>query len=279
MWALLRMSALILIAVVSGFSRADAPLQVLTSIKPLQLIALAVGGNEVKVDALLDPRGSPHDYQLRPSDRAKLDAADAVFWVGPQLEHFLQPALKVLSARVTVVALQDHMADPHIWIDPVAMQTVAQQMATVYSALRPARAEYFRANALRVQAELQQSDRFLQHLFPVDAPRRGYIVEHDAYSRFEGRYGLKHLAALTDNSDLPPSVSTVLKVKRLLDSGEIACALAEIQESSQLRALTEDRSIRLIKLDSLAANVPISDQALPDFYRQLGESIAGCLKI
>ena len=45
---------------------AEAPLRVLTSIKPLQLVALAVGGDAIQTEVLLDPQFSPHDYQLRP---------------------------------------------------------------------------------------------------------------------------------------------------------------------------------------------------------------------
>ena len=273
----IRVAALALMLATTGYSWAEAPLRVLTSIKPLQLIAMAVGGTEVQVDALLDPRLSPHDYQLRPSDRSKLDAAQVVFWVGPRLENFLRPALKTLSDRVVVVTLQDGAADPHLWMDPVAMQGVAQRIADVYAGLRPARAEFFRANAARIQAALHREDQHLHQLFPPGQARRGYIVEHDAYSRFEARYGLAHLAALTDAADLPPSVSGMLRIRRLLDSDEVGCVLAEAQQSTQLRALMAGRTTRVVRLDPLAAGVPLSREGLLDFYRRLGESVAGCV--
>lgn len=275
----LRVTALFFLMVAAAWSRADAPLRVLVSIKPLQLAAVAVGGAEVQVvDVLLDPRVSPHDYQLRPSDRSKLDNAEVVLWVGPELEHFLQPALKTLSGRIEAVALQDGVADPHIWMDPVAMQKVVQRIAEIYAGLRPAQADLFRANAAHIQADLQREDQRLRQLFPVGQPRRGYMVEHDAYSRFEARYGLGHLAALTDMADLPPSVSGMLQIRQLLDSGEASCVLAEAQQSTQLHALLEGRSTRVVRLDPLAARVPVSGEGLLGFYRQLGESVAECLK-
>lgn len=49
--------------------------------------------------------GSPHTHAMRPSDGEALSRADAVFWVGPQLETFLQGALDNLSADARVVAL------------------------------------------------------------------------------------------------------------------------------------------------------------------------------
>lgn len=272
-----RVIALILLYVCSSCSLAAAPLRVLASIKPLQLLAVAVGGNQVDVQVLLDPRGSPHDYQLRPSDRARLDGADIVFWVGPRLEHFLQPALKVASGRTAAVALDDGLADPHLWMDPIAMQAAAHRMAAAYAQLRPADADIFNANAARISAELAREDQRLRTLFVGAGPLRGYIVEHDAYQRFESRYGLAHLAAITDSADLPPSVSGMLRIRALLDSGQAGCVLAEAQESAQLRALVDGHSVRVVRLDAMAASVQVSSTALLDFYRQLGESIATCL--
>ncbi len=264
-----RVIALILLYVCSGYSAA-APLRVLTSIKPLQLLAVAVGGDRVDVQVLLDPRGSPHDYQLRPSDRTRLDGAEIVLWVGPRLEQFLQPALKVASNQVTAIALDDGAADPHLWIDPIAMQAAARRVAEAYAKLRPADANFFYANATRISSELAQEDQRLRDLLAGAGTSRGFIVEHDAYQRIESRYGLAHLAAITDSSDLPPSVSAMLRIRGLLDSGKAACILAEAQESAQLRALVDGRSVRVVRLDPMAAGVQVSPLGLIDFYRQLG---------
>lgn len=272
-----RVIALILLYAYGSCSSAAAPLHVLTSIKPLQLLAIAVGGNQVEVQVLLDPRGSPHDYQLRPSDRSRLDGADIVFWVGPRLEHFLQPALKIASSRVAAIALDDGAADPHIWMDPIAMQAAAQRMAAAYTKQRPADADFFNANAARITAELAREDQRLRTLFVDAKSLRGYIVEHDAYQRLESRYGLEHLAAITDSSDLPPSVSGMLHIRGLLDSGKVGCILAEAQESAQLRALVSGKAVRVVRLDPMAAGVQVSPLGLLDFYRQLGESMGMCL--
>jgi zinc transport system substrate-binding protein len=266
------------LAACAGGARAEAPLQVLASIKPLQLLAVAVGGSEVRVTALLDPRGSPHDYQLRPSDRAKLDAANVVFWVGPRLEHFLQPALKVLPDRVVKVALDDGGADPHLWLDPIAMRAIALQMAAVYARLRPAGAQLFYANAERVGVGLERQDAQLRAQFAALPLRRQYMVEHDAYGRFESRYGLQHVAALTDSADLPPSVAAMMQIRGLLDRGVVGCVLAEAQESTRLHALLDGRQVRVIRLDPMAGGVAVSAEGSLDFFRQLGESVLACLK-
>src|SRR5690554_1187796 len=66
---------------------------VLTSVKPLQLIAAAVLDGIAEPEVLLPPTASPHNYALRPSDRRQIAAADRLYWVGPELERFLQRLL------------------------------------------------------------------------------------------------------------------------------------------------------------------------------------------
>ncbi|WP_018403373.1 zinc ABC transporter substrate-binding protein [Marinobacter gelidimuriae] len=68
---------------------AAAETNIVTSIKPLELLVRAVATDDVTVTSLVAPGGSPHNYTLRPSQRRALEQADAIFWVGPEVESFL----------------------------------------------------------------------------------------------------------------------------------------------------------------------------------------------
>ena len=50
-------------------------LNVLATIKPLQLLVQEIGGDAVDVDLLISPTQSAHDFQLRPSDLQRVDDA------------------------------------------------------------------------------------------------------------------------------------------------------------------------------------------------------------
>ncbi|MEH6446560.1 MAG: zinc ABC transporter substrate-binding protein ZnuA [Oceanospirillaceae bacterium] len=63
---------------------------ILTSIKPLQLIAADITQGVIESIALLPPGASPHAYALRPSDIKKIHQAKMIYWIGPQMEQFLQ---------------------------------------------------------------------------------------------------------------------------------------------------------------------------------------------
>src|SRR5690606_22687069 len=80
--------------------------QVLVTIKPLQLIATAIAGDQLVINRLLEPAASPHQYQLKPSEARKLIEADAIIWVGPQLETFLGQVIRNNRSKPTLALTQ-----------------------------------------------------------------------------------------------------------------------------------------------------------------------------
>lgn len=98
---MLRRIALVIGLALAGSAHADEP-RVLTSIKPLQLIASAVLDGIATPELLLPVGASPHSYALKPSERRALDQAQRVYWIGPEMELFLE---SLLSARDTDIEL------------------------------------------------------------------------------------------------------------------------------------------------------------------------------
>lgn len=87
---------------------ADGP-SVVASIKPLHSLVAGVMAELGNPVLLIEGGASPHTTALRPSDAASLQSADVVFWVGPELETFLEKPLHALPKQDNVVAL--HEAD------------------------------------------------------------------------------------------------------------------------------------------------------------------------
>ncbi|UAW98481.1 zinc ABC transporter substrate-binding protein ZnuA [Halopseudomonas nanhaiensis] len=98
---MLRCFAVVMGLTLAVAARADEP-RVLTTIKPLQLIAAAVLDGVAEPQLLLPVGASPHSYALRPSERRALDEAQRTYWVGPELELFLE---HLLESRDTDMAL------------------------------------------------------------------------------------------------------------------------------------------------------------------------------
>ncbi len=86
---------------------------ILTSIKPLQLIAADITQGVIKADYLLPAGASPHAYSLRPSEVKKIHNASSIYWVGPMLETFMQKPLSKYPQKTFVLAsLIDSFSKP-----------------------------------------------------------------------------------------------------------------------------------------------------------------------
>ena len=78
---------------------------IITTIKPLHSLVSAVLGDSGEAQLLVQGKASPHGYQLKPSQVRDLQEAAILFYIAPDLELFLAPALASLPADVRAVSL------------------------------------------------------------------------------------------------------------------------------------------------------------------------------
>ncbi len=81
--------------------------KVITSIKPVHSLVAGVMGETGNPKLIVDGAASPHTHNLRPSQARDLQAADLIFWTGPQLETFLEKPMQTLGQNAVVVTLAD----------------------------------------------------------------------------------------------------------------------------------------------------------------------------
>lgn len=96
------LSTLMLVA-----SAAADGLRVVASIKPVHSLVASVMAGVGNPHLLVDAGASAHTYSLRPSDAEALQDADLVFWVGHDMETYLQGPLTTLATNASIVTLAD----------------------------------------------------------------------------------------------------------------------------------------------------------------------------
>ena len=86
-----------------------ADVKVVASIKPVHSLVSGVMQGVGTPDLLVDGAGSPHNYALKPSQARQLQEADIVFWVGHDLEAFLENSIEnIASDAVSVPLINAH---------------------------------------------------------------------------------------------------------------------------------------------------------------------------
>ena len=86
---------------------ANAEIKVVASIKPIHSLASYLMDGVGKPDLIVDGYNSPHGFALKPSHAKMLQNADLVFWVGEDLEAFLEKPLKSLAKKAEKIELME----------------------------------------------------------------------------------------------------------------------------------------------------------------------------
>ncbi|WP_082805285.1 zinc ABC transporter substrate-binding protein [Pseudomonas sp. BMS12] len=297
-----RLFALLFISLLS--LAAQAEVRVLTSIKPLQLIAAAVQGDLGQPEVLLPPGASPHHFALRPSDMRRVQEVDLLYWIGPDMENFLP---RVLASREKPsIAVQDLAGltlrrfgqekggegahehhdeehdhdhrpgslDAHLWLLPANARVIATRMAADLSAADPTNAARYQANLQAFAGRLEALDARLKlRLAPLAG--QPFFVFHQAFDYFESAYGLQHVGVFSAASEVQPGARHVAQMRAALKAAGPSCVFSEPPLRPRLaQTLSEGLPVRLAELDALGAKAQSYEQLIDD----LGAGLAGCLE-
>ena len=86
-------------------SPANAEIKVVASIKPIHSLASYLMDGVGTPDLIVDGYASPHGFALKPSHAKMLQEADIVFWVGEDLENFLEKPLGSIAKKAEKIEL------------------------------------------------------------------------------------------------------------------------------------------------------------------------------
>ena len=284
---------------------AQAEVKVLTSIKPLQLIAAAVQDGVAVPEVLLPPGTSPHSYALRPSDVRKVQSVDLLYWIGPDMEGFLPRVLK--GRTLPSIAVQDlpglklrHFAednhshaeeadehdhdhrpgslDAHLWLSPANARVIAAKMAADLSTADPANAARYQSNLKAFDERLDALDMRLKARLAGIAGKP-YFVFHEAFDYFEDAYGLKHAGVFSVAAEVQPGAQHVAAMRTRLQQVGKTCVFSEPPLRPRLaETLVSGLPVKLAELDALGGYTPATGQGYEQVLEKLGNDLAGCLE-
>ena len=95
------------ISLLTFISYAKADTKVVASIKPIHSLISYVMDGVGTPGLLVDGSSSPHTFQLKPSHATMLQEADIVFWIGEDLESFLETPLESFAKEAKQVTLME----------------------------------------------------------------------------------------------------------------------------------------------------------------------------
>ena len=89
------------------FSPVKADIKVVASIKPIHSLASYLMDGVGKPDLIVDGYASPHGFAMKPSHAKMLQNADLIFWIGEDLESFLEKPLNSIAKKAEKIELME----------------------------------------------------------------------------------------------------------------------------------------------------------------------------
>lgn len=229
------LAAVLSAAVLLSAAPAAAQPRMLATIGMIADPAQRIAGDCVLVEALIAPGLDPHLYTLRPSDIARMRAADRVVALGLNLEGRLAEVLRRSGALILGDGLdparlrtEGGAPDPHLWMDPGLWPAIYPQLAEALAALAPDCAE---AIAARMQAEAAlaaELDAWVAAaVATIPEANRVLLTAHDAFGYYAAAYGLEAMALQGVSTEAEASVAEIEALARRVAERRIPAVFPE----------------------------------------------------
>jgi zinc/manganese transport system substrate-binding protein len=206
-----------------------------------------VGGQYVQASAVMsNPNTDPHSFEASIAVAREVGNARLIVQNGLGYDSFMDTIESATpSTGRTVINVQrllklpDSTPNPHLWYDPATMPKVAGAIAASLSAIQPAHAAYFTANAAAFTASMKRVDAAIAS-FRSDYPGVPVAVTEPVADYLLTALGADNKTPWTFQSDVmngvDPSPQNVAIVRALFSERKVRVFLYNQQVTD---ALTE----------------------------------------
>lgn len=279
---------------------------ILVSIAPIHSIVSIITRDVHQPELLMGANSSPHDFQLKPSQRRQLNQANLFIWVGDSLETVLDKLvqrdglelfgieqygsqLNLLPYREDAVFSQDsdhghshdhedEEFDPHFWMSPNNILEFSSALTQFFMDWDPDNATIYQQNhvdfikEMKVRVAGWESD--------LSSFRGEKILSaHDGFQYFESEYGFQHVASMQTNTSVALSIKRADRLNTIIQENQIACLFTEPQvPDSMIQTLVRRNQVTLASLDVLGSSFEPGDTLYFNLMDKNIQAIRECYK-
>lgn len=202
-------------------------LKIVTTFYPMHEFSSKVAGDLADVSVLVPAGTEPHDWEPTPKDVAQIAEADLFVYNGAGFEGWVDDVLKsVNNSKLKVVEAtkgiklmegtedehhEEHVLDPHVWIDPVLVQQEVQNIANALSEVDTAHAADYKKNADAYIAVLKDLDATFKNEL-AGTKNKEFVTSHTAFAYLANRYGLTQVPIAGISPEQEPSAAEMKEI-------------------------------------------------------------------
>ncbi len=226
-----------------------------TTLYPLEYIAAEIGGNHVHVETIYPPGVDAHTYEPTSKEITGLAKADAFIYLGAGLEGFADKAASALDKQdVELIEIGKHESlfahiddknnddshehhdgspiDPHIWLDPLRMNQIADILYEELIKLNSENETDFKNNLTQFKETMIDLNNDFENTLK-DKDNKQILVTHAAYGYWERIYGIKQLSISGLSTSDEPSQKQLAEIARLAKENNLNYVIYGQNDSNQ----------------------------------------------
>lgn len=247
---------------------ADAaePLSVTVSLRPMQAMVEQIGGPYVEATVMVPPNVHPRTFEPSPMQMAALESSDIYIAMGIPHERNWLPQVQAARPDMPMLNFIEHVQtrtitghsganagneipDPHIWMGPDQLRTMASVLRDALIALEPEHTDTFAAN----------TDVWLARLDAVDADAktrlaayegRSFLVYHSAFGYLGDAYGLRQMA-IEEQGMEPGPRRIAATIEAAQDQGIGTIFVQGGYSEDEAQTIAAEIGAEVVKLDTL----------------------------
>jgi manganese/iron transport system substrate-binding protein len=231
---------------------------VVTTLTVLADLIEQVGGDKVRVKALVPPGGEVHTYQPTPDDIKSVAQAKIVFYNGAHLEEWLDETIRsagkpnlptvVLSEGLPLIKESGDEPNPHLWLDVRNTKAYVEKIRDALSKVDGTNAGDYADRAKGYLVQLDELDKWIQaEVDTIPKARRKLVTFHDAFPYFARRYGFSLHGVLVASPGKEPSARDLTALARRIKREQVPAVFAEAQFNPKaMEVLAGDTGVRVI---------------------------------
>lgn len=255
-------------------------LTVYTTVYPLQYLASQIGGTYVDAHSVYPAGSDAHSFDPTQKDMMNIADSDLFFYIGLGMEGFVDKAKQSLkNENVKFVVTTDNLhlptmsheeedheheededghnhgdINPHVWLDPNYMITMAATVRDNLSKELPAQKETFNKNYEKVVSQLKTLNTDYKTMADT-AKHKDFVTAHAAYGYWEKEYGLKQIPIAGISTSDEPSQKKLTTIVNTIKSEKIPYILLEQNTNSKIADViqkeTDTKTLKLHNLETL----------------------------
>ncbi len=240
-------------------------LNVVTSVAPINNIALNVGGNRVNLTQLIPDGTDSHTFEPAAGDARILNEADLIIVNGIGLET---PTLKLADSTkkkdTPILKLADNTItekewvfdfsfpkdkgdpNPHLWMNPDYAKKYAQLINDQLAKQDPAGKDYYAANLKAYLNQLNEMDKAMAiALATVPEKNRKLVTYHDSFAYWANHFKWSVIGAIQPADFKEPSAKEVADIIEQLKKEQIPAIFgSEVFPSKVLEQIAKEANVK-----------------------------------